>query len=107
MTKAPTWCKRQKRATRRVTGSRQAFRSKDSALIIDSSQVLFWLFRGQHEVVLQLLQQDALKVHSKDANGFTALHHVARKGNAALAKDLLRYRADVAAADLWGHSNEA
>lgn len=60
--------------------------------------------RGQHEVVLQLLQQDAMQVHSKDANGFTALHHVARKGNAALAKDLLRYRADVAAADLWGRS---
>eukprot|EP00438_Fugacium_kawagutii_P010348 Skav210919 [mRNA] locus=scaffold4127:66413:66706:- [translate_table: standard] len=37
-----------------------------------------------------------------DRDGLTALHHVARKGNSLLAKDLLRYGADVKAKDQWG-----
>ena len=57
---------------------------------------------GKHEAVIQHLQQDPEQVRMADRDGLTALHHVARKGNSLLAKDLLRYGADVKATDQWG-----
>ena len=36
------------------------------------------------------------------SSGLTCLHHAARKGHSALAKELLRYRADLKAQDQWG-----
>lgn len=57
---------------------------------------------GKHEAVIQHLQQDPERVRMADRDGLTALHHVARKGNSLLAKDLLRYGADVKATDQWG-----
>ena len=57
---------------------------------------------GKHEAVIQHLQQDPEQVRMADRDGLTALHQVARKGNSLLAKDLLRYGADVKATDQWG-----
>eukprot|EP00434_Breviolum_minutum_P040784 symbB.v1.2.036260.t1/scaffold5077.1/size31199/3 len=57
---------------------------------------------NKHELVIQHLQQDPERIRHTDRDGFTCLHHVARKGHSVLAKELLRYRADVKAQDQWG-----
>lgn len=49
-----------------------------------------------------LFRQDPESIRHTDRDGFTCLHHVARKGHSVLAKELLRYRADVKAQDQWG-----
>ncbi|CAK9069880.1 unnamed protein product [Durusdinium trenchii] len=57
---------------------------------------------GRHEEAIQSLQEDPQRIQLRDRDGLTCLHHAARKGHSALAKELLRYRADLKAQDQWG-----